>query len=109
MTVNTMAAMTQRALSILPALADIRLSRTWAGLIDKTPDTLPVLDAVPEYSGLIVGAGFSGHGFGIGPMSGEILANLTVDGKDDRFDLEPFRLSRFAGTGVDVQSLEMLG
>lgn len=109
MTVEAMDAMTHNALAILPGLANLRVLRSWGGLIDRTPDALPVLDAVPEHPGLIVGAGFSGHGFGIGPMSGEILANLATSGKDDRFDLEPFRLGRFAGTGVESQSLEMLG
>lgn len=109
MTVQAMDAMTRNALKILPGLAEIRVERVWGGLIDRTPDVLPVFDAVPQHPGLIVGAGLSGHGFGIGPMSGEILANLVTDGKDDRFDLEPFRLSRFAGDGVESQSLEMLG
>ena len=109
MTVDAMDSMTHQAIAILPALANIRVDRVWAGLIDKTPDVLPVLDAVPAYPGLVVGAGFSGHGFGIGPMSGEILANLTTKGTDDRFDLEPFRLDRFTSEGVNEVSLEMLG
>lgn len=109
MTVGAMDVMTRVALTILPDLEHIRIARVWAGLIDKTPDNLPVLDAVPDVPGLVIGAGFSGHGFGIGPMSGEILANLVIDGKDDRFDLEPFRLDRFAGEGVAAQSLEMHG
>lgn len=109
MTLEQMDSMTSRAVTILPALAKIRVSRTWGGLIDKTPDALPVLEAVPEHPGLIVGAGFTGHGFGIAPMSGEILANLAIEGADARFNLEPFRLNRFAGKGVETQSLEMLG
>jgi sarcosine oxidase subunit beta len=81
----------------------------WGGLIDRTPDVIPVLDAVDGYPGLVVGAGFSGHGFGIGPISGEILANLATAGSDDRFDLTPFRLSRFADGNVRHESLEMHG
>lgn len=109
MTVREMDAMTRNALQILPGLADIRVDRIWGGLIDRTPDAMPVLDAVPEYAGLIVGAGFSGHGFGIGPMSGEILANLATAGEDARFNLEPFRLRRFVDSPVEHESLEMLG
>lgn len=109
MTLTQMDSMTSRVVKILPKLETVRVSRTWGGLIDKTPDAIPVLDAVPDYQGLIVGAGFTGHGFGIGPMSGEILANLATDGKDTRFDLEPFRLGRFEGKGVETQELEMLG
>lgn len=109
MTVQAMDSMTRNALAILPGLANLRVVRVWGGLIDRTPDALPVLDAVPEYPGLVVGAGFSGHGFGIGPMSGEILANLAIGEDDDRFNLDPFRLSRFSGDDVESQSLEMLG
>lgn len=109
MTVQDMDNMTRNALAVLPTLADIRVDRVWGGLIDSTPDVMPVLDAVPEYPGLVVGAGFSGHGFGIGPMSGEILANLATSGKDDRFNLEPFRLARFADSAIEQESLEMLG
>lgn len=109
MTTGALELMSRRVVEVLPGMERVRIARIWAGLIDKTPDTLPVLDAVPEIAGLVVGAGFSGHGFGIGPMSGEILANLVVDGEDGRFNLQPFRLGRFAGKGVDTQSLEMLG
>lgn len=106
MTVGNMDLMTRNALAILPRLADLRVDRIWGGLIDRTPDALPVLDAAQP--GLVVGAGFSGHGFGIGPVSGEILANLAVHGRDDRFDLAPFALSRFA-EDVEHIDLEMLG
>lgn len=109
MTVRQMDDMTRIGIEMLPGITELRVDRVWGGLIDQTPDVLPVLDAVEEYSGLIVGAGFSGHGFGIGPMSGEILANLATTGKDDRFDLAPFRLARFADDKVERESLEMLG
>lgn len=109
MTVQQMDNMTRKGIAVLPGLAELRVERVWGGLIDSTPDALPVLDAVPAYPGLVVGAGFSGHGFGIGPMSGEILANLATSGADDRFDLHPFRLSRFADDSLKAESLEMLG
>lgn len=109
MTVQEMDNMTRNALAILPDLANIRVDRVWGGLIDRTPDAMPVYDAVPEYPGLVVSAGFSGHGFGIGPMSGEILANLATSGNDARFDLTPFRLERFAKDEIEHESLEMLG
>jgi len=109
MTVKEMDDMTRNALAILPGLADIRVGRVWGGLIDRTPDVMPVYDAVSQHPGLVIGAGFSGHGFGIGPMSGEILANLAINGEDTRFDLQPFRLSRFAEQQTESESLEMLG
>lgn len=83
----------ERAGAVLPALLDSGVSRVWGGLIDLTPDALPVMDRACE--GLIVAAGFSGHGFGIGPVSGEIVADLAL-GRASSFDLSPFRLARFA-------------
>ncbi|MBL8589237.1 MAG: FAD-binding oxidoreductase [Methylobacteriaceae bacterium] len=82
-----------RAGAILPALHEARVARVWGGLIDLTPDGLPALDA--PCPGLVVASGFSGHGFGIGPVSGEIVADL-VTGAASPFDLAPFRLARFS-------------
>lgn len=108
-TVQQLDDMTSNAIAMLPELAHLRIHRVWGGLIDRTPDVIPVLDAVDGCPGLVVGAGFSGHGFGIGPTSGEILANFALSGTDDRFDLTPFRLHRFAQDDVARVDLEMLG
>jgi sarcosine oxidase subunit beta len=90
---GALAAMIARAGAVLPALLDARVARVWGGLIDLTPDALPVLDA--PMAGLVVAAGFSGHGFGLGPVSGEICANLAL-GRAPGHDLAAFRLARFA-------------
>jgi len=74
------------------------LSMAWAGTIDGTPDALPVLDAVDQLSGLVVATGMSGHGFGIAPAVGRIVADL-VTGGSSKFDLRPFRLRRFRDGG----------
>lgn len=68
------------AIRLIPELANVRTSRIWGGLIDKTPDALPVIEVTPEVEGLIVATGFSGHGFCLGPVTGEILADLAVEG-----------------------------
>lgn len=109
MTVDALDNMSRVSREILPGLGRIRIDRVWAGLIDRTPDVLPVLEANPNYAGLVVAAGFSGHGFGIGPMSGEILANLATTGHDERFDLQPFRLERFADPTLQTAPLQMHG
>jgi len=59
---------------------------------------------VTGIEGLIVAAGFSGHGFCLGPVTGEILADLAT-GAGSRFDLQPFQLDRFgqANVGADVE------
>ncbi|MCZ8183794.1 MAG: FAD-binding oxidoreductase [Beijerinckiaceae bacterium] len=87
-------ALIARTTAILPLLAASGLERVWGGLIDLTPDALPVFDAPADWPGLVIGAGFSGHGFGIGPVSGQILRALAL-GETSPFDLAPFRLGRF--------------
>jgi len=66
----------------------------WAGTIDGTPDGLPVLDAVDKPYGLVVATGMSGHGFGIAPAVGKVVADLVTSGSS-KYDLSPFRLQRF--------------
>jgi glycine/D-amino acid oxidase-like deaminating enzyme len=79
----------------LPALADARLSRSYAGAFDITPDWMPILDeaALP---GFFIAAGMSGHGFKLAPMIGEMVAAL-IAGNTPPVSLTPFRLDRFAG------------
>ena len=86
----------------LPSLADIPLEQAWAGMIDATPDIVPVMDRVEGLPGLFVATGFSGHGFGIGPGAGRLMADMVL-GKTLGHDLKRFRLSRFS----DGSSLEL--
>jgi hypothetical protein len=55
---------------IFPQLATVEIKHKYGGLIDFTPDWVPVISAVDKLPGLHVSAGFSGHGFGIGPAAG---------------------------------------
>ena len=82
-------------LRTFPSLADIGIEETWAGLIDVTPDAIPVISAVDRIPGFFLSTGFSGHGFGIGPGSGRVTAEL-VTGQTPSVDLTPFRVRRFA-------------
>jgi sarcosine oxidase subunit beta len=95
------------AMKILPGVRELRINRMWGGLIDRTPDVIPVIDRVPGWEGLIIAAGFSGHGFGIGPATGEILADLVTAGTTEHA-IDAFRLNRFA-TGVTQEALQMHG
>lgn len=79
----------------LPALAELPFAESWGGMIDATPDILPVMDTVPENEGLFIATGFSGHGFGIGAGAGRVMARL-VTGDAPGYDLERFRFSRFS-------------
>jgi sarcosine oxidase, subunit beta len=96
-----------RASSIIPRLAEVPVKRIWGGLVDMTPDGIPVLDHVDGIEGLIVAAGFCGHGFCLGPVSGEILRDLVL-GSSSRFDLSPFRWGRFLAQET-ISRPELLG
>jgi glycine/D-amino acid oxidase-like deaminating enzyme len=85
----------RRAIGLLPALREARVANTWAGYIDSTPDGVPGIGPVQEVPGFILAAGFSGHGFGIGPGAGHLIADL-VTGDKPIFDPVPFRPERFS-------------
>ncbi len=78
----------------IPAVLDTPIDEIWAGLIDQTPDALPVLQSVDEPAGLVIAMGFSGHGFCLGPVTGQIAAAMA-QGLPVDLPLEPFALSRF--------------
>jgi sarcosine oxidase subunit beta len=69
------------ARAVYPPLAPRTVARSWAGIEAFTPDDLPVLGPVPGIAGLLVAAGFSGHGFALVPTVGDILARLVL-GRD---------------------------
>jgi sarcosine oxidase len=64
-------------------------------MFTNTPDGDFLLDVHPEHEDVVVGAGFSGHGFKFASVVGEALADLTVDGESD-LPLDPFGIDRFA-------------
>jgi len=78
-----------------PSLGPVTLQCAWAGMIDTLPDVVPVIDRVATLPGLTVACGMSGHGFGIGPAVGRVVADL-VQGHSPRHDLARFRLARFS-------------
>ncbi len=69
------------ARSVYPPLAGCALARGWAGLEAFTPDDLPMIGPVPGIDGLAAAAGFSGHGFALSPMIGDLLASLALGGE----------------------------
>lgn len=77
-----------------PIFKGVQVAQAWGGMMDVTPDALPVISAVDTIPGFFIGTGFSGHGFGIGPAAGELLAQL-VQGIATTVEHEAFRLSRF--------------
>jgi len=92
----------------LPIVRHAPIARTWNGLIDLTPDALPVIDAPEAVAGLVVAAGFSGHGFCLGPVSGLLCADLAL-ARAPRHDLAAFRLARFSNGPVSQTALTLHG
>jgi glycine/D-amino acid oxidase-like deaminating enzyme len=80
-----------------PVFANMQVAESWAGLMDVTPDAVPIIDQVDHMPGFFVATGFSGHGFGIGPGAGRLMADL-VAGDRPVVDPTPFRLARFPRT-----------
>ncbi len=78
-----------------PDMGEVSVVRSWAGYIDFTPDMLPVIDSLERPSGFIFATGFSGHGFGMGPIAGRLAAELALDGQGS-LDTHAFRFARFS-------------
>ncbi len=80
-----------------PGFTEAAITGSYAGCYDVTPDWNPVISRT-DVEGLVVAAGFSGHGFKIAPAVGKLIADLVVDGRsaDPRVPEADFRLSRFA-------------
>ena len=89
---------------LFPQLADTAIVETWAGMVETSPDVVPIIEAVDRLPGFHIASGFSGHGFGIGPGAGKAIAGMLT-GDDAGIDLSPFRLSRFFdGTPIRPQA-----
>ncbi|MFN0193929.1 MAG: NAD(P)/FAD-dependent oxidoreductase [Aestuariivirga sp.] len=87
-----------------PAFRSMTVAETWAGAIDATPDTVPVISEVDSVPGFHLATGFSGHGFGIGPGAGKLMADI-VTGAAPCADPHPFRFSRFSdGTKIQPET-----
>jgi len=87
-----------------PQLASAELVETWAGMIETTPDVIPVIDQAEAIPGFYIATGFSGHGFGIGPGAGKAIAAMLTN-TDCGIPIDEFRLSRFFdGTKLEIQT-----
>ncbi len=79
----------------LPVLRETPIVENWSGMIDAMPDAVPIMDEIDNIGGLFVATGFSGHGFGIGPACGKIMASL-IQTQSPGYDISRFRFSRFS-------------
>lgn len=76
-----------------PALEGARVTHEWAGVMDATPDAIPVITPIHTNPGVYLASGFSGHGFGIGPGAGKLMADLLT-GDTPSVDAKVFDISR---------------
>ncbi|GAB2786919.1 FAD-binding oxidoreductase [Halomonas shantousis] len=77
-----------------PLFEQATVESSWAGTIDVTPDSNPVIGPVRGVPGLTVASGFSGHGFGTSPAAGQLAADL-LSGHEPIIDPSPYRFERF--------------
>jgi glycine/D-amino acid oxidase-like deaminating enzyme len=87
------------ATAALPMFKGAKMAHQWAGVIDVTPDALPVISPIAAIPGLFLSSGYSGHGFGIGPAAGRLTADMVL-GRAQAKELEPYRFERFADGSI---------
>lgn len=92
---KTLNAALDRFADVWPQLGRPTIRQAWAGMIDTLPDEIPVIDRVPDIPGLVIATGLSGHGFGIGPAIGRVVADLVME-RAVGHDLTPFSFGRFS-------------
>ena len=78
---------------VYPELKDASIVESWAGMVETTPDVVPVISHIDKIPGFYLSTGFSGHGFGIGPGAGSIISKMIQN--EPTIDLREFRLDRF--------------
>lgn len=84
---------------LFPHLAGINIVRAWAGVEAFMPDEIPVISLGRHAPQLVHAFGFSAHGFELGPIGGQIVAELVLDGRST-LPIEPFAVDRFAPAAV---------
>jgi sarcosine oxidase subunit beta len=85
----------RRLAELLPKAAHARIIRSWAGVIENTPDGRPVIDHLDPFTNVVV-ATLSGVGFGLSPASGRAIRDLVVEGRCTFADISSLKLARFA-------------
>ncbi len=90
----------RRLAELLPKAAHVRVIRSWAGLIENTPDGRPVIDRLSSPENLTV-CTMSAVGFGLSPATGHAIRDLVVDGRCSFADIDKYRLDRFDGVPGD--------
>ena len=85
---GSMAKSAKTAVDLFPSLSGIPIVRGWVGIEAFSQDEMQIIGNVHGINGLIIASGFSGHGFGIGPAVGALIAEQIVTGKTPEFELQ---------------------
>jgi sarcosine oxidase subunit beta len=85
----------RRMVELMPGLADLRILRSWSGIIGPSADGAPRLGVCASPRGFIIATGFGGNGFVTGPAVGKVVAELAIQGRAS-IDIAGLDPSRFA-------------
>jgi sarcosine oxidase subunit beta len=91
---------TTNILKIVPAFRSLNIIRTWVGTIDFSPDDNFLFGPVEAVEGFILASGFSGHGFALTPIIGQLLCEVVTAGQTS-LPVHAFRLDRFRSGAVE--------
>jgi sarcosine oxidase subunit beta len=87
---------------ILPLLRELRVVRQWSGSYNMSPDAHPIIGEAPELRGFYMAVGFSGHGFMLAPVTGQVLAEM-ITGAEPSLPVKALGLERFALGSLNVE------
>lgn len=88
-------AQAEKFLKRFPSQQHAALREGFTGIYDCSPDIQPLLGAIPNVEGLYLACGFSGHGFKLSPVVGELLAEKILHNKTSLVDIDFFNPARF--------------
>ncbi|TVP84660.1 MAG: FAD-binding oxidoreductase [Acholeplasmataceae bacterium] len=86
--------MAKTATELLPVLGNLRVVRQWGGSYNMSPDRQPIISGTEDLEGFYMACGFSGHGFMLAPVTGQLISELVL-GQTPSFEPEPLSLARF--------------
>jgi sarcosine oxidase subunit beta len=94
---------TLAATALIPAAREVGLADAWVGIEARAADDVPILGPIAGLDGLVIAAGFSGHGFQLSPAVGQVITELIVEGAPS-IPLDALYLSRFDNTATPPQT-----
>ncbi len=95
-----LANLSRRLAELFPKAAHARVIRSWAGIVENTPDGRPVIDR-PSDPGNVTVCTMSGVGFGLSPASGHAVRDLVIDGRCSFAEISKLGLDRFRNLPID--------